>query len=169
MADTDTETTEETTEVEGTTDDTAQAEIEKWKALARKHEGRAKENADAAKRLKELEDEGKSDLERLQAQLAEATTRADKAEAKSLRLEVAAAKGLTPAQAKRLVGATAEELEADADELLSSFSTDTGGDGDAGSGGASGRPQERLRSGASNDAEPEENDPIKLAEMIPRP
>lgn len=32
--------------------------------------------------------------------------------------EVANAKGLTPNQAKRLVGATREELEADADELI---------------------------------------------------
>lgn len=30
-------------------------------------------------------------------------------------------KGLTPAQAKRLVGSTLEELEADADEILEAF------------------------------------------------
>lgn len=54
-----------------------------------------------------------------------ATERAEKAEAdlaaiqsSSLRSEVALAKGLTPTQAKRLVGSTREELEADADELL---------------------------------------------------
>ena len=38
-----------------------------------------------------------------------------------LRLEIAAEKGLTPAQARRLVGNTREELEADADELLEAF------------------------------------------------
>ena len=37
---------------------------------------------------------------------------------RALRAEVSNAKGLTPTQAKRLVGATREELEADADELL---------------------------------------------------
>jgi hypothetical protein len=40
------------------------------------------------------------------------------AEQRALRAEVANAKGLTPTQAKRLVGETREELEADADELL---------------------------------------------------
>lgn len=39
-------------------------------------------------------------------------------ESRALRAEVANAKGLTPTQAKRLVGTTKEELEADADELL---------------------------------------------------
>lgn len=54
-----------------------------------------------------------------------AIERAEKAEAalasvqsSSLRAEVALAKGLTPTQAKRLVGSTREELEADADELI---------------------------------------------------
>jgi hypothetical protein len=36
----------------------------------------------------------------------------------ALRASVALAKGLTPTQAKRLIGSTSEELEADADELL---------------------------------------------------
>lgn len=40
------------------------------------------------------------------------------AETRALRAEVANAKGLTPTQAKRLVGSTKEELEADADELV---------------------------------------------------
>lgn len=39
-------------------------------------------------------------------------------EARALRAEVALDKGLTVSQAKRLVGTTKEELEADADELL---------------------------------------------------
>jgi hypothetical protein len=43
---------------------------------------------------------------------------AKEAEERALRAEVANAKGLTPTQAKRLVGASKEELEADADELI---------------------------------------------------
>jgi hypothetical protein len=43
---------------------------------------------------------------------------AKESEARALRAEVANAKGLTPSQAKRLVGATRDELEADADELV---------------------------------------------------
>jgi hypothetical protein len=40
---------------------------------------------------------------------------------RALRLEVAFEKGLTPAQAKRLVGGTRDELEADAEEILRDF------------------------------------------------
>lgn len=54
---------------------------------------------------------------------AAAEQRAADAELRALRLEVAAAKGLTPAQAKRLVGASREELEADADEIREAFPT----------------------------------------------
>lgn len=40
------------------------AEIEKWKALARKHEGRAKENSKAQKELDELRKQSMSDQEK---------------------------------------------------------------------------------------------------------
>lgn len=43
---------------------------------------------------------------------------ANASEQRALRAEIANAKGLTPTQAKRLVGETREQLEADADELL---------------------------------------------------
>lgn len=54
----------------------------------------------------------------LEDRVAEIERQAKESEARALRAEVANAKGLTTAQAKRLVGATREELEADADELL---------------------------------------------------
>src|SRR5688572_3310352 len=47
------------------------------------------------------------------------------AELRAARLEVAAAKGLTPAQAARLQGSTREELDADADQLKELFPTQT--------------------------------------------
>lgn len=72
-------------------------------------------------KVKEFEDQGKSELDKAAAKAAEAEQRAAEAEAKALRLEVAAAKGLTPSQAKRLIGSTQEELEADADEILADF------------------------------------------------
>lgn len=50
-----------------------------------------------------------------------AERRATEAEMRATRLEVAHAKGLTPGQAKRLVGNTREEIEADADEILAEF------------------------------------------------
>lgn len=72
-------------------------------------------------KLKEYEDRDKTELERL-TERAEAAERAvAETEVRALRLEVAAEKGLTPAQAKRLVGSTREELVADADELLATF------------------------------------------------
>jgi hypothetical protein len=72
-------------------------------------------------RLKEIEDAKKSDSEKLADRLTETEQRALKAEQELMRLQVASAKGLTAAQAKRLVGDTIEELEADADEILAAF------------------------------------------------
>lgn len=80
-----------------------------------------KEAADARTKLKDLEDKDKSEGERAQSAAAAAEKRAEAAEARALRLEVATRKGLNAAQAKRLVGSTEEELEADADEILESF------------------------------------------------
>lgn len=54
----------------------------------------------------------------LEERVAEIERQARESEARALRAEVANAKGLTPTQAKRLIGTTREELEADADELL---------------------------------------------------
>jgi hypothetical protein len=83
---------------------------------------KANKEAEALRlKLKEFEDRDKTELERL-TERAEAAERAAAAtEVKALRLEVAAEQGLTPAQAKRLVGETREDLEADAKELLATF------------------------------------------------
>lgn len=91
---------------------------------------KANKEAEALRlKLKEFEDRDKTELERL-TERAEAAERAAAAtEVKALRLEVASENGLTPAQAKRLVGETREELEADAKELLATFKpADTEGD-----------------------------------------
>jgi len=63
----------------------------------------------------------KDALTKLQAELAEAKSDAEKAELKATRLEVAFDKGIPTKQAHRLQGKTKEELEADADEFLQSF------------------------------------------------
>lgn len=143
-----------------------EAEAKKWKALARKHEAQAKANADAAKKLKELEDADKSEAQKAADKAAEAEKRAQEAEMRALRLEVAAEKNLTPAQAKRLAGTTKEELEADADELLESFKPAESSEGDDKSKtGPGGRPKERLKPGAGPDDDPEVN-PDELAKKI---
>lgn len=106
---------------EATTDQTEtdwKAEANKWKSLARQNEKAAKSNAEAAKRLSEMEEADKSETEKLASERDQHRTRADSAELSLARLEVALEKGLTRAQAKRLVGSTREELEADAEELL---------------------------------------------------
>lgn len=139
------------------------AETAKWKALARKHENQAKANADAARRLKEAEDADKSELQKATDRAQSAERERDETRGQLLRLEIAAEKGLTPAQAKRLIGATREELEADADELLEAF-TARGGEGES----RAQKPREGLRSRSVPGSEPEENDPLKLAAKVPR-
>lgn len=141
-----------------------EAEATKWKALARKHEKAAKENADAARRLAQIEESGKSEQERLAEGRQAAEERAAAAEREAARLRVALRKGLTDVQARRLVGSTEDELEADADELLATFApaqpeSDTN---------LPSRPREHLRPGARPEATPDETDPAKLAEAIPR-
>jgi len=143
-------------------------EVAKWKALARKHEARAKAGAAAEKRLAELEDANKSELQRAAESARSWQERAEAAELRAMRAEVAARKGLTAAQAKRLQGSTEEELEADADELLSAFQAEPPTNGTAGLPPADRRPEPRLRPGAVPDAGPTETDPAKLAAAISR-
>ena len=92
--------------------------VEFWREQARKQEKRAKENASAAKRLGEIDEANKTAEQRSTDALAAAEKRAIDAESRLARADVAAAKGLPPSLAVRLVGTTREELEADADELL---------------------------------------------------
>src|SRR5690606_17006061 len=94
------------------------------KALER--ERRARREAEARLReveakLQEHEGEKKSDAERATDRIATLERELAETRREALRLEVAMAKGLTAAQARRLAGNTREELEADADELLELF------------------------------------------------
>lgn len=144
----------------GTQDTTDyKSEAEKWKALARKHEKEAKARA---QKLQEIEDADKTEVQKATDKLAEAEKRAKEAEVRALRLEVAGAKGLSAAQAKRLVGSTKEELEADADEFLESIKSPDN------SGAPPGKPKENLRGGGAPDDSPIEMDPDKLAAAVPR-
>ena len=71
------------------------------------------------------------ELEAERAKTAKETDRANKAERSLVVTQVAASKGLTETQAKRLQGSTKEELEADADELLTSFGGAGNGDNES--------------------------------------
>lgn len=97
-----------------------QAEIAKWKALARKHEQRSRENSKAAERLAELEDANKTELQRLQE-------RADKAEreraaerAERFRLIAASQHGL-PSELATYLGDGEEDEITERAEALSKF------------------------------------------------
>lgn len=161
-------------------------DVEKWKNNSRKNEDRAKENADAAKELEELKAADKSESQRAADKAAAEAKRANEAEARELRLEVAIDKapdGMGIAQirklAKRLTGTNRDELEADADELFSDFTPATGeetgepGTGDQKNDPGSGdrrTPKEDLKSGNSgggggHEAEP---DVAKVAAEVPR-
>jgi hypothetical protein len=67
------------------------AEVEKWKDLSRKNEARAKANADAAKRLAEIEDAAKSEADKLAERLTAAEDRVKAATAMAVAARVQAA------------------------------------------------------------------------------
>lgn len=157
-------------------------------ALSKERDARRRAEQDAKAKtdeLKKVKDADKSEMDKIKERLDESEKRAQKAEAQNLRNEVASTKGLSPAQAKRLVGSSKEELESDADELLATFGVKTtGGSGDSGRGSEeSGHerdesssdgsgdydsrrvPKEKLRSGASNKEEPSQT-PEQLADAV---
>ena len=116
----------DTAENDNATDQAATADLGDAgkKALdAERREKRAAEKraAELEAKLKEFEDRDKTESTRAIERAEAAEKAAAAAESRALRLEVASEKGLTPAQAKRLVGETRDELEADASELLETF------------------------------------------------
>lgn len=62
--------------------------------------------------------DAKVELDKARAAQAKAEAERDLANSRADRVEIAAEKGLTPSQAKRLIGSNREELEADADQLV---------------------------------------------------
>jgi hypothetical protein len=115
------EDTDAPADTEGEKEDEGQPEgdtADKWKALSRKHEREA--NALKAK-VREYEEAGKSETERLTSHLKETEANLTQAETRALRAEVALDKGLPKGLATRLQGASREEMEADADDLLATL------------------------------------------------
>ena len=128
---------------------------------SRKWESRAKENFEKAQKFDQLENEKKSETQRLAEERDSFKEKAEFAERLEVVLEKAPERmSLAQARtlAKRLVGSNKEELEADADELLATF---------GGSRPGPTRPTERLRGGGDPDEEPEP-DLHKIAADIPR-
>ena len=88
------------------------------KALQAERARAAKAEADLKAYRQEIEDSKKTAEQKSADAITAATAAAGEATAKALRYEVAAAKGIDLALAARLTGSTREELEADADALM---------------------------------------------------
>jgi len=108
---------------------------------------------------KKLEDGTNPDLakelETERAKTATEKTRADEAERQNLVRDIAADKGLTPAQAKRLQGSTKDELEKDADELVKTFGVEGRTDGDDGDEDGGDEPLRRTPRRGTNPGDPQ--------------
>lgn len=107
-------------------------------------------------RLKEIEDKDKSETDRLREQVEQLKSEAQQNAAKALRAEIAAEKGLTAAQAKRLVGSSREELEADADEILEAFPT----------GGVKPPPSDKPRPDLRGGTDPTDNTDVDIKAVV---
>lgn len=114
-----------------------------------------------AGKLDEIEAANKSEADKLREELDQLKAANSEATTKALRAEVAMSKGLTAAQAKRLVGTTPEELEADADEILEAFKPADGNKP------PSGRPAPDLQ-GGTDPTVPTDPDIGKIVDEIPR-
>lgn len=89
------------------------ADRDKWKALARKNEDRAKSNAAAVEALKAAETE----RDELKAQAEESAERAGSLEAENARLLAALKHGLADSDLRFLKGVPVEELDSAASDL----------------------------------------------------
>ena len=149
------------------------AEVEKWKALSKKHEGRSKEGLAAIEELAQLKEKDKTELQKATDRVAELEKELAQERTERMREAVGRRKSLTDTQVRRLQGTTEEELEADADELMAAFKPPDPPDDDAdpsrqGNGRRQGTPTPRLKPGAVQGAEPVETDPRKLAAAVDR-
>jgi murein DD-endopeptidase MepM/ murein hydrolase activator NlpD len=130
------------------------------------------ELAEIKSRLEKYENEGKSELQRLQEAAQTGTSRAEKAEAALRRREIAEERApehatLTQikAVAKRLSGGNDDELYDDADELFELLAPEP----PKSSARTTRRPEERLqrpRGGVDPEEDDEPNDPRALADLI---
>lgn len=76
-----------------------------------------KQLADLQAKLKQQEDAGKTELEKLTSDFGALKTQLEQERQQRLRLEVASKKGIPADLAGRLMGSTAEEMEADAERI----------------------------------------------------
>jgi isopropylmalate/homocitrate/citramalate synthase len=94
-----------------------QAEVQKWKSLARKHEQKAKDNADAARQWAEFEDSQKSEQQKLMERLEAAERELGEERRGRARLMAAAAHNIPASLLDRIGGSTEEEIAESAQAL----------------------------------------------------
>lgn len=151
----------------------ARKALEKKNREAAQLRERLKELEPLAERARELEDASKSDLEKLTGERDSLRDRASSAEQRLTRLDVAleaAPEGVSVTVlrqvAKRITGGTAEEMQADAEELFALLAPTKDETRERPGDVVPGRPKERLRGGSDPEDEPDEMDPAKLAAKV---
>lgn len=156
------------------TDGPSKDDFEKMKAAlakandeAKKYRLAAKAKDDELSALKSDQDSSKSEMDKIQDQLAELTKRAEKAEREAMVKDVVMSKKLPVALSGRLAGDTLEELEADATALIEALGLGDNEDPTDEDEPANPftRPTENLRPGASS-SEDEAPDYDKIADRI---
>lgn len=135
--------------------DDIRSDRDKWKHFARNHEALwkksgykpddLKELVAASKRLKDIDDADKTEMQKLAEKLAAADAAAAESKREHLRLAVAYEKGLPMELAERLRGDSEEALFQDAEKLLALLDQKTADDS-----GKQTRPKEALRPGAGS-------------------
>lgn len=156
MAD-DQTTTETEVEENETEDSEKEISPEAFKKMQAALHKANKEAEKSRLQLKEIQDAQKSESEKASDRATVAEKEAETAKQEAARLRVALRKGLTETQARRLVGDSEEELEADAEELVASFKDGSTKPSDS-------KPKENLKSGT--DPEEESVDGKALAKSI---
>lgn len=150
---------------DGMTTDAGKRALQQERAKVKELERQIADLKPLADAAREAEDANKTELQRLGDQVAQLTQERDAATAERARLSVALEKGLTPTQAKRLVGSTPEEIAADADQLLAdlgiSSSASTEQEPEATT--APGNRQEQLAGGIDPTASTISSDEVRAA------
>lgn len=143
----------------------AQADAKKWRDLSRGNERKAKENAEAARKLADIEEANKTEAQKLNDRLAAAEQRAATAESLHHRTLAAARYQVPPSLIDRITGSTEDECDASAEALAAAINE--AASAIAGAAKANGaatqrqqtRPVESLRPGAVPAGTATETDP----------
>lgn len=131
-----------------------EAEVSKWKSMARKHEAAAKANAEAARKYAEFEESQKTEQQRLADRLAAAERERDQAHQARAKLLAAATYGIPAGLLDRIGGSSEEEINESAQAIAQEIEAEVAKrlaatPPPAPAPASTGRPVEALRPGAA--------------------